>query len=164
MQCNQIICSSVLKMKRLIVKRIIVLLQNTQNYGQYFDQLYILILGEDRAMRAVQSFLLQGKSVYFVSNNGSKSREEYLEKLVKLGFEAHKVHCIFLASFPGLPRLLHDVWSRKAWGATCISRDSRAATASASLTRPCVLTLTLERRGASYSRRGRTCIAMETGS
>ena len=34
---------------------------------------------------------LKGKAVYFVSNNSSKSRVEYLEKFKLLDFEAHEV-------------------------------------------------------------------------
>ena len=33
----------------------------------------------------------QGKAVYFVSNNSSKSRVEYLQKFKQLDFEAHEV-------------------------------------------------------------------------
>lgn len=34
---------------------------------------------------------LQEKSVYFVTNNSSKSRAEYLQKFKKLAFEAYEV-------------------------------------------------------------------------
>lgn len=49
--------------------------------------------------------LLQGKAVYFVSNNSSKSREEYLHKLHQQGIQAQEVHTS-QTSFP-LPHSLH---------------------------------------------------------
>lgn len=35
----------------------------------------------------------QGKAVYFVSNNSSKSRAEYMQKFKKLDIEAYEVRC-----------------------------------------------------------------------
>ena len=35
----------------------------------------------------------QGKAVYFVSNNSSKSRQGYLQKFITLGIEAYEVWC-----------------------------------------------------------------------
>ena len=43
-----------------------------------------------QAKNRLIQFLLQGKKVYFVTNNGSKSRLQYLEKLQKMGFEAYE--------------------------------------------------------------------------
>ena len=41
-------------------------------------------------------FSSQGKRIFFVTNNSSKSRAQYLKKFEKFGIEARKVRSIFV--------------------------------------------------------------------
>ena len=46
-----------------------------------------------QANTALNKFRELGKKVFYVTNNSTKSRDEYMEKCDKLGFIAKKVQC-----------------------------------------------------------------------
>ena len=61
----------------------------------------------DRAVETANFFKQQGKSIFYVTNNSTKTRAQYLVKLTSLGFNAEEVSLLLYCSIYQPIQMIH---------------------------------------------------------